>query len=124
MDFQTLISKLQFLQNRAAKTVLQGDYYSLSRACLDRLHWLPVALRAQFKLLWLTAHILYFNQRLTYMIFFLSDRLMSLSGFGTLVYGCINLSFLALFRISPFIYGILFHFIYVFQLPLKISASV
>ena len=30
--------------------------------CLDRLHWLPVVLRAQFKLLWLTANTLYFNQ--------------------------------------------------------------
>ena len=55
-----LISKLQSLQNRAAKTVLQADYYSSSRTCLDRLHWLPVALRAQFKLLWspLTPYIL------------------------------------------------------------------
>ena len=57
-----LISKLQSLQNHAAKTVLQADYYSSSRTCLDRLHWLPVALRAQFKLLWLTANTLYFNQ--------------------------------------------------------------
>ena len=57
-----LISKLQSLQNRAAKTVLQADYYSSSRTYLDRLHWLPVALRAQFKLLWLTANTLYFNQ--------------------------------------------------------------
>ena len=56
------ISKLQSLQNRAAKTVLQADYYSSSRTCLDRLHWLPVVLRAQFKLLWLTANTLYFNQ--------------------------------------------------------------
>ena len=55
-----LISKLQSLQNRAAKTVLQADYYSSSRTCLDRLHWLPVVLRAQ--LLWLTANTLYFNQ--------------------------------------------------------------
>ena len=57
-----LISKLQSLQNRASKTVLQADYYSSSRTVLDRLHWLPVALGAQFKLLWLTANILYFNQ--------------------------------------------------------------
>ena len=57
-----LISKLQSLQNRAAKTALQADYYSSSHTCLDRLHWLPVVLRAQFKLLWLTANILYFNQ--------------------------------------------------------------
>ena len=57
-----LISKFQSLQNRAAETVLQADYYSSSRTCLDRLHWLLVALRAQFKLLWLTANILYFNQ--------------------------------------------------------------
>ena len=64
-----LISK-QSLQNRAAKTVLQADYYSSSRTCLDRLHWLPVALRAQFKLLWLTANTLYFNQQA-----YLYDRL-------------------------------------------------
>ena len=57
-----LISKLQSLQNRAAKTVLQADYYSSSRTCLDRLHWLPVVQRAQFKLLWLTTNTLYFNQ--------------------------------------------------------------
>ena len=57
-----LVSKLQSLQNRAAKTVLQADYYSSPRTCLDRLHWLPVALRAQFKLLWLTVNTLYFNQ--------------------------------------------------------------
>ena len=56
------ISKLQYFQNCAAKTVLQTDYYSSSRACLDCLHWLPVSQRAQFKLLWLTAIILYFNQ--------------------------------------------------------------
>ena len=57
-----LISKLQSLQNRAAKTALQADYYSSSHTCLDRLHWLPVVLRAQFKLLRLTANTLYFNQ--------------------------------------------------------------
>ena len=57
-----LISKLQSLQNRSVQTVLQADYFSSFRACLDRLHWLPVALRAQFKLLWLTAYSLYFNQ--------------------------------------------------------------
>ena len=65
-----LISKFQSLQNRAAKTVLQADYCSSSRTCLDRLHWLQVVLRAQFKFLWLTANTLYFNQ-----LAYLYDRL-------------------------------------------------
>ena len=75
-----LISKLQSFQNRAAKTVLQIDYYSLSCSCLNRLHWLLVALRAQFKLLWLTANILYFNQPThLYKLYFIRQTHESLS---------------------------------------------
>ena len=48
-----LLCKLQALQNYAAKTVLQADYFNFSRDCLDRLHWLPVSQRCKFKLLWL-----------------------------------------------------------------------
>ena len=39
------------LQNHAAKTVLQADYFSSSSDCLDRLHWLPISQRCKFKLL-------------------------------------------------------------------------
>ena len=124
-----LISKLQSLQNRAAKTALQADYYSSSHTCLDRLHWLPVVLRAQFKLLWLTANILYFNARLIYMTVFPLDRLLSLSGLPTLVYAYIslsllNLSYIAPSRILPLTYGTLFHLMSVFHLLLKFFASV
>ena len=41
-----LFFKLQSLQNRSAKIVLQADYYSSPRACLDRLHCLSVAQKA------------------------------------------------------------------------------
>ena len=50
-----LLCKLQALQNHAAKTVLQADYFSSSNDCLDRLHWLPVSQKCYFKLLWLIA---------------------------------------------------------------------
>ena len=49
-----LLCKLQALQNHAAKTVLQADYFS-SSSDFDRLHWLPVSQRCKFKLLWLIA---------------------------------------------------------------------
>ena len=52
------IFKLKFLQNRAAEIVLQADFFSSSRACLDRLHWLLVAQRYYFRLMWLVANIL------------------------------------------------------------------
>ena len=57
-----LLCKLQTLQNHAAKTVLQADYFSSSSDCLDRLHWLPVSQRCKFKLLWLIACILKLEQ--------------------------------------------------------------
>ena len=119
-----LISKLQSLQNRAAKIVLQADYYSSYCAYLDRLHWLPVAQKAQFKLLWLTVNILYFNQPAFLYELILSQRLMNLSGLRTLHYGYIGLSlltlfYIALFRISPLIYRILFHSICVSHLLLN-----
>ena len=46
-----LLCKLQALQNHAAKTVFQTDYFSSSSDCLDRLHWLPVSQICKFKLL-------------------------------------------------------------------------
>ena len=98
-----LISNLQLLQNLAAKTVLQADSSSSSRACLYRLHWLPSP--SYFGSL-----LIFYNSisRLTYLIFFLLDRLMSLSGLRTRAYGCINLSFLTLStrsfsHIAPFL---------------------
>ena len=57
-----LLCKLQALQNHAAKTVLQADYFSSSSDCLDRLHWLPVFQGRKFKLLWLIACTLKFEQ--------------------------------------------------------------
>ena len=48
--------------NHAAKTILQGDYFSSSSDCLDRLHWLPVSQRCKFKLLWLIACTLKLEQ--------------------------------------------------------------
>ena len=62
--------------------------------------------------------------RLTYKSFFLSNKLMSLSGPRTLAYDCISLSLLtpfhiALFRILPLIYEILLHLICLFHLPLN-----
>ena len=67
--------------------------------------------------------------RLIYMSFFLSDKLMSLSGPQTLAYGWINLFlltlfYIALFRMLPLIYGVLFHYICVSNLHLNILASV
>ena len=56
------LCKLQALQNHAAKTVLQADYFSSSSDCLDRLHWLPVSQRCKFKLLWLIACTLKLEQ--------------------------------------------------------------
>ena len=52
----------QALQNHAAKTVLQADYFSSSSYCLDRLHWLPVSQKCKFKLLWLIACTLKLEQ--------------------------------------------------------------
>ena len=57
-----LLCKLQALQNHVAKTVLQADYFSSSRDCLDHLHWLPVSQRCKFKLLWLIACTLKLEQ--------------------------------------------------------------
>ena len=66
-----LISKLQSLQNRSAKTVLQTNYYSLSRACLNRLHWLLVVQKSPVQVT--VANILYFNQLAYLYNFFLSE---------------------------------------------------
>ena len=57
-----LLCELQALQNHAAKTVLQADYFSSSSDYLDRLHWLPVSQRCKFKLLWLIACTLKLEQ--------------------------------------------------------------
>ena len=58
-----LLCKLQApLTNHAVKTVLQADYFSSFSDCLDRLHWLPVSQRCNFKLLWLIAFTLKLEQ--------------------------------------------------------------
>ena len=67
------LCKLQALQNHAAKTVFQADYFSSSSDCLDRLHWLPVFQRCKFKLLWLIACTLKLEQP-AYLFDFLSIR--------------------------------------------------
>lgn len=45
------IKKLQRIQNMAAKLVLNKNRLDSSTACLKELHWLPVTLRIQFKIL-------------------------------------------------------------------------
>ena len=45
------IKKLQRIQNLAAKLVLNRNRLDSSTACLKELHWLPVSLRIQFKIL-------------------------------------------------------------------------
>ena len=47
----TQIRKLQRVQNFAAKLVLQADKYSSSTTALKTLHWLPIRLRVQHKVL-------------------------------------------------------------------------
>ena len=113
----------------AAKTALQADYYSSSHTCLDRLHWLPVVLRAQFKLLWLTANILYFNQPA-----YLYDRLsirqtpesLRSSNSGLCLHQPVSSKpFLhrSFSHIAPHLWN-LFHLMSVFHLLLKFFASV
>ena len=68
-----LLRKLQALQNHAAKSVLQANYFNSSSDCLDRLHWLPVSQRCKFKLLWLIACTLKLEQP-AYLFDFLSIR--------------------------------------------------
>ena len=45
------INKLQRIQNIAAKLTLGRDRYDSSKACLKDLHWLPIKLRINFKIL-------------------------------------------------------------------------
>ena len=68
-----LLCILQALQNHAAKTVFQADYFSSSSDCLYRLHWLPVSQRCKFKLPWLIACTLKLEQP-AYLIDLLSIR--------------------------------------------------
>ena len=44
------IRKLQRVQNMAAKVVLKRNKYTSSKASLQRLHWLPVKSRIDFKI--------------------------------------------------------------------------
>ena len=68
-----LLCKLQALQDHAAKTVLQADYFSSFSNSLYRLHWLPVSQRCKFKLLWLIACTLKLEKP-AYLLAFLSSR--------------------------------------------------
>ena len=45
------IQKLQRIQSIAAKMILRRRKYDSVTACLKELHWLPVALRIEFKIL-------------------------------------------------------------------------
>jgi hypothetical protein len=51
----TDIKKLQRVQNAAAKLVLRKGKYDSATNCLKDLHWLPIKLRVQFKII-LTVH--------------------------------------------------------------------
>ena len=86
-----LLCKLQALQNHAAKTVPQADYFSSSSDCLDRLHWLPVSQRYKFKLLWLIARTLKLEKPAYFSIFCLLDTHVNPSDSCTLVSSFINL---------------------------------
>lgn len=55
----SLLSKLQRLQNRAARLVLDAPKYSPSTPLLKQLHWLPVRLRVEYKILSLVHKSLY-----------------------------------------------------------------
>ena len=55
---KTLTAKLQCQQNMLARVVLRTNCFSSAGPLLGELHWLPVALRIQFKIATLTHKIL------------------------------------------------------------------
>ena len=48
---KTAIKKLQRVQSMEAKLILQKQKYDSVTACLMELHWLPVNLRIEFKIM-------------------------------------------------------------------------
>ena len=51
---ETDIHKLQWVQNMAAKLILNKDKYDSVTECFKNLHWLPIKTRIHFKILTLT----------------------------------------------------------------------
>jgi hypothetical protein len=47
----TLLHKLQMVQNSAARLILQANRYDSATCLLKQLHWLPIKYRIQFKVL-------------------------------------------------------------------------
>ena len=83
-----LLCQLQALQNHAAKTVFQADYFSSSSDCLDRLHWLPVSQDAVLNYFGLLPAL---SNLYNLLIFCLSDTHVNHSDPCTLVSSFINL---------------------------------
>ena len=109
----TAYVSIQSLQNHADKIVLQADCFT-SRSCLDRLHWLLVAQRSNFKLMWLVANILTTGQP-AYLHDLLSIRRphesFRSSQSGPLLHQPVSSNLFAhrSFPILPLAYGTLFH---------------
>ena len=53
------IDKMQRIQNMAAKMVLWAPKYSSPMECMKELHWLPIQLRIQHKILTLVYEVLH-----------------------------------------------------------------
>ena len=51
---ETDIHKLQWVQNMAAKLILNKDKYDSVTECFQKLHWLPIRIRNHYKILTLT----------------------------------------------------------------------
>ena len=45
------MKQLQHVQNMAAKVVLQADKYASPRECMKNVHWLPISMRIEHKIL-------------------------------------------------------------------------
>ena len=59
---KTYLSKLQRVQNSLARVVAQAPKFTSSRPLLDKLHWLPVVSRIDFKLACITYKAVHMNQ--------------------------------------------------------------
>ena len=95
-----LLCKLQALQNQAAKTVLQADYFSSSSSCFDRLHWSPKDASLNY---FGSLHALSSsNNLLIFLIFCQSDTHVNHSDPCTLVSSFINLFLQACLLVALF----------------------
>ena len=96
-----LLCKLQALQNHAAKTVLQADYFSSSSDYLDRLHWLP-GKDASLNYFGSLHALLSLNNLLIFFVFCQSDTHVNHSDPCTLVSSFINLFLQACLLVALF----------------------